>query len=126
MCIQGKVRKIFFRGIHHFNRVKTLRNFSVFLFKVLKLFHLLDLFKHLLSHLLLQKYHCAKNVHFFWPIFSHIWTEYGDLLHKSLYSVRMRENTDKKKLCIWKLFTQCMYCTCTVYFFVLSQITSVT
>ena len=79
MCIQGKARKIFFRCIHHFNRVKTLRNFSVFLLKVLKLFHLLDLFKHLLSHSLLQKYHCAKNVQiwsFFWPIFCHIWTEY--------------------------------------------------
>ena len=79
MCIQGKARKIFFRCIHHFNRVKTLRNFSVFLLKVLKLFHLLDLFKHLLSHSLLQKYHCAKNVQiwsFFWPIFCHIWPEY--------------------------------------------------
>ena len=27
---------------------------------------------------------------FFWSIFSHIWTEYGD----SPYSVEMRENTD--------------------------------
>ena len=26
----------------------------------------------------------------------------------SPYSVRIRENTDQKKLCIWKLFTQCM------------------
>ena len=43
MCIQGKARKIFFRCIHHFNRVKTLRNFSVFLLKVLKLFHLLSI-----------------------------------------------------------------------------------
>ena len=25
------------------------------------------------------------------------------------YSVRMWENTDQKKLCIWKLFTQCFY-----------------
>ena len=29
---------------------------------------------------------------------------------KSLYSVQMRENTDKKKLRIWTLFTQWDYC----------------
>ena len=29
-------------------------------------------------------------------IFSHILTEYGDLLCKSPYSVRMRENADQK------------------------------
>ena len=31
-----------------------------------------------------------------------------NLLPKSPYSVRMRENTDQKKLCIWTLFTQFM------------------
>ena len=32
-----------------------------------------------------------------WSVFSGIWTEYQDLLRKSSpYSVRMRENTDKK------------------------------
>ena len=30
-----------------------------------------------------------------------------DLLRKSLYSVRIQENKDQKKLRIWKLFTQC-------------------
>ena len=30
-----------------------------------------------------------------------------DLLRKSPYSVRIQENKDQKKLCIWKLFTQC-------------------
>ena len=34
--------------------------------------------------------------HFFWSIFSHIWTKYADLLRKSLYSVWMLENTDQK------------------------------
>ena len=30
----------------------------------------------------------------------------GDLLRKSSYSVRIQENKDQKKLCIWTLFTQ--------------------
>ena len=33
---------------------------------------------------------------FFWSIFSHIWTNYGDLLCISLYSIRMGENADQK------------------------------
>ena len=43
---------------------------------------------------------CVKSVQiaiFFWPVFSCIWTEYGDLLHKSHYSVKLQENTNKKK-----------------------------
>ena len=36
------------------------------------------------------------------------WSEYGDLLHKSPYSVRIRKNTDQKKLRIRALFTQCV------------------
>ena len=44
---------------------------------------------------------------FFWSVFSCIWTEYGDLLRKSLYSVQIQENADQKKLRIWTLFTQC-------------------
>ena len=52
--------------------------------------------------------HCVKSVHvrsFFWSVFTCIRTEYGDLLRKSLYSVRIQENTDHKKLHIWTLFT---------------------
>ena len=33
---------------------------------------------------------------FFWPIFSHIWNEYGELPCKCPYLVWMRENTDPK------------------------------
>ena len=33
-------------------------------------------------------------------------TEYGDLLRKSPYSVRIQENMDQQKLRIWTLFTQ--------------------
>ena len=33
---------------------------------------------------------------FFWSVFSHIPTEYGNLLRKSPYSVRIQENTDQK------------------------------
>ena len=38
--------------------------------------------------------------------FSRIWTEYREILCICLYSVRMRENTDQKKLRIWTLFMQ--------------------
>ena len=53
--------------------------------------------------------YCVKSVQirsFFWPVFFHIWTEYGEILCISPYSVRMRENTDQKKLRIWTLFMQ--------------------
>ena len=33
---------------------------------------------------------------FFWSVFSRIWTEYGEILHISPYSVRMRENMNLK------------------------------
>ena len=34
---------------------------------------------------------------FFWSVFSRIWTEHGDLLRKSSYSVQIRESTDEEK-----------------------------
>ena len=43
--------------------------------------------------------HCVKFVQirsFFWPVFSRIRTEYGEILRISPYSVQMRENTDQK------------------------------
>ena len=43
---------------------------------------------------------------FFWSVFSRIWKEYGEIRSISPYSVRMRENADRKKLRIWTLFTQ--------------------
>ena len=45
--------------------------------------------------------HCVKSVQmrsFFWSVFSRIRTEYRDLLCKSPYSVRMRENKNQEKL----------------------------
>ena len=42
-------------------------------------------------------------------VFSCIRTEYGDLLRKSPYSIRIQENTDPKKLRIWTLFTHWGY-----------------
>ena len=53
--------------------------------------------------------HCVKSVQirsFSWSAFSCFWTEYGYLLRKCPYSVRIRENTDQGKLRIWTLFTQ--------------------
>ena len=38
----------------------------------------------------------------------HIRNEYEDLQSKSLYSVRIQENMDQKKLRIWTLFTLCV------------------
>ena len=35
---------------------------------------------------------------FFWPVFSRIRTEYGEIRSISPHSVRLRENTDQKKL----------------------------
>ena len=56
-----------------------------------------------------ENIHCMKSVQlrsFFWSVFSRIWTQYGEILRISLYSVRMRENMDQKKLRVWTLFTQ--------------------
>ena len=47
--------------------------------------------------------HCVKTVQvrsFFWSVFSHIWTKYGDLLCKFPYSVQIWGNRDQKKLLI--------------------------
>ena len=60
--------------------------------------------KNICVQLLMQKIkqgtrHCVKSVKilsFFWSAFSCIRTEYGDLLRKSSYSVRIQENTDQK------------------------------
>ena len=78
--------------------------------------------------------HCVKSAQiqsFFWSVFSRIRTEYREILREkcpntefflvcilphsgrirrdtiSLYLVRIRKNTDQKKLRIWTLFTQC-------------------
>ena len=38
----------------------------------------------------------CSYLEFFWSVFSHIRTEYGEILRVSPYSIRMRENTDQK------------------------------
>ena len=38
---------------------------------------------------------------FFWSEFSHIWTEYEEILHISPYSVEMQESTDQKFSRYW-------------------------
>ena len=56
-----------------------------------------------------QVKHYVKSIQtrsFFWSVFSRIWTEYGEILRNSQYSVQMRENIDQNKLSIWTLFTQ--------------------
>ena len=52
--------------------------------------------------------YCLKSAQiwsFFWSVFSCIRTEYGYLIRKSPYLVRIHGNTDQKKLRIWTLFT---------------------
>ena len=51
--------------------------------------------------------HCLKSVQicsFFWSVFFRIQTAYEEIRGISRYSVRMRKNTDQKKLRIWTLF----------------------
>ena len=58
---------------------------------------------------IVTRIHGVKSVQiwsFFWSIFSHIRTEYGEILRISPYSFQMRENTDQKKVSIWTIFTQ--------------------
>ena len=45
-------------------------------------------------------------------VFSCVRTEYGELLRKSPYSVRIKENTDQNELRIWTLFTLCQPISC--------------
>ena len=54
---------------------------------------------HSVFGLLMAHLHCIKIAQirgFFWPVFSRIRTKYGNLRSKSMYSVRIRENTDQK------------------------------
>ena len=54
-------------------------------------------------------WHCVKSIQvrrFFSSVFSRIRTEYGGI---SPYPVRMRENTDQKKLRFWTLFTKWVF-----------------
>ena len=56
--------------------------------------------------------HCVEIIQmrsFFWSVFSRIRIKYRVILSIFQYSVRMRKNTDKKKLCIWTFFTQCYW-----------------
>ena len=50
---------------------------------------------------------CMKSVQmrsFFWSVFSRLWTEHREIRSISPYSVRVRENTDQKKLRILDTF----------------------
>ena len=50
--------------------------------------------------------HCVKGIQirsFSWSVFSHIRTKYREIRSISQYLVRMRDNTDQKKLRIWTL-----------------------
>ena len=53
----------------------------------------------------------CPNTEFFWSVFSCIRTEYGEIRNIFPYPLRMRQNTDQKKLRIWTLFTHAVYYT---------------
>ena len=63
----------------------------------------MEIYRYLVLNTPLNSWPC----HFFWSVFSLIWTDYEDLQSKFQYSVRRLENTGYKILLIWKLFTQC-------------------
>ena len=69
-------------------------------------FHMLKFYIYFLDSIFQLPLHFVKSVQirsFFWSLFSCIRTEYGDLLRKSPYSVRVQKNTDQKNLLILTL-----------------------
>ena len=76
------ISSIFFQQLHNYSIIPYLFYNSIFARKAIFI-----------------QYHCVKSVQiwsYFWSVFSCIRTEYGDLLRKSPYSVRIQENTDQK------------------------------
>ena len=110
------------QGMHHFqDNEKTLLRQILNPLKLYATFSYQLVYKVLyIFYIFMQDQHCVKSVQiqsFFWSVFSCIRTEYGDLLRKSPYSVRIQENTDQKKLRIWTLFTQCSLPLMLLHFF---------
>ena len=71
--------------------------------------------KQKLSNALRLNFYDLKTIHFFHPcyhqkiigdIFKNV--QKTNVSHVSPYSVRMRENTDQRKLRIWTYFAQCV------------------
>ena len=74
--------------------------------------HIQEVLVKLRMHYTVPRKSCTIRLHeyfpiteFFWSVFSHIRSEYGEKRSISPYSVRIRENTYQKKLRIWTLFT---------------------
>ena len=55
----------------------------------------------------------CPNSELFWSVFSHIWTEYGEIRSIFPYLVRMRENTDQNnsECGVFRSVTQCYFFT---------------
>ena len=104
--VNGKCR--YFLSISFNKTIRSYKFTSIFS----KNANITDVFK---KDLKLSKRHFVKSFQirsFFWSIFCFIWTEYGDLLSKSPYSVRIQENMDQEKLRTWKLLKLIQ---CTIY-----------
>ena len=108
LCID--VLKIFFPIISFFCYLFCFVLLFFFVFFFCRWCYFLHKFNKVFSNL--ENKHCVKSVQirsFLWSLFSCICAEYGYLRRKSLYSVRIQENKDQKKLRIWTLFRQCKF-----------------
>ena len=97
----GKLEaKHFFHFMRDFDAVLNLRVYLTIAFRISsdKTYYMV------LSDVSLREK--CPNAEFFWSIISCIWTEYGELLSKFPYLVRILENAGQKKLFIWTRFTQ--------------------
>ena len=52
--------------------------------------------RYLCNQLFISTREKRPYLEFFWSVLSRIWTEYGEILRISPYSIRIRENTDQK------------------------------
>ena len=113
ILIYNKIFNVFWKKMDSTHRISLpvhqplLRNVGILDARIILLFHKLAM---KLAYWLCWLLHCVSSIQvrsFFPSVCSLILAEYGEILLQSLYSVRLRENTDQKKLCLWTLFTLC-------------------
>ena len=94
---------------HSFKGVFDKTGKSIDLIRKLRNFYRNHLFYEFINLLITHCVKCVQIRSFFWSVFSRIQTEHGEIRSISPYLVRIRENTDQKKLRIWTLFTQWLW-----------------
>ena len=97
-------------GLTNYTAQKVKFSIKYFFSKWDQIHSKLQIWSHLLKKYLMENFSAVLRVRismstlpkyfqyleYFWSAFSHIWTEYGDLLCKSPYSVQMEENAGQK------------------------------